>query len=779
MFNGLTNIGKEYIAKCLAENKPITFTKVKIGDGLLDLDENAELLTDVKSLKKEVEILDKTQEGELTTLTILLDNSDIEVGYYPREIGIYVTDEGVEKLYWYINDGLETQWLCAANKYPIKFKQIINLMTTNLESVIVNWSGKDLFVDREFVEEKIKEKVRTFEIQTIAELQSRKNLKVGDIVEVLGYYTTGDGAGHKRIIANEDDGSGVQLNNKLWANIVHNGEVNVSWFGAKGDGINESSSYFEKAQNSTAFEIIVPRGIYLLNNFEFKNAKTWRFLHNVENKQQWFSDENSYIKTETGLIVSAGVRFTNIIIKYGGNELPQNRPSGIKFKGSYWEINGLHVQGFYVGLDFGKNAGGGSYYGRLYNFYLWYNYFAGVRIDGGDNSQVNFLSFFDGNVGSNGVDSHNKDKKPDITRGYGFYFSTCSSVYINNIDVSSNETCGIYIDNSSTIKQVRGLTINNIYAEGNKFCNIYYKNGIDSSATRTSDVHMDCGFFNNNGCSFFVGTVFTENDYIPPNVTFFNRKSRFENCFSNTLENKKHNIKSPMTIENFTFFGIPNHNYEIILEIKPKSTGNLVLQNVLCKAYFDPERYFSNENRETTLQPNTINFDNLENKKLKIYYKFPNSDSEMLMLNLATYGLEAEVINGYINDITYFEETSSFGVAPNGYIKIENNIAYMMINGQWQVLISNISQLNNLYYGEKMKQEGVYNDFIAYMDEKTAYDKQQEKLEQERQLAYEQALKENPNLSYEEFMSVQPMTLNLIEEPQPSKALQTFMEKYL
>lgn len=183
MFNGLTNIGKEYIAKCLAENKPITFTKVKIGDGLLDLDENAELLTDVKSLKKEVEILDKTQEGELTTLTILLDNSDIEVGYYPREIGIYVTDDGIEKLYWYINDGLETQWLCAANKYPIKFKQIINLMTTNLESVIVNWSGKDLFVDREFVEEKIKEKVRTFEIPTIAELQSRKNLKVFTILQ--------------------------------------------------------------------------------------------------------------------------------------------------------------------------------------------------------------------------------------------------------------------------------------------------------------------------------------------------------------------------------------------------------------------------------------------------------------------------------------------------------------------------------------------------------------------------------------------------------------------
>ena len=79
----------------------------------------------------------------------------------------------------------------------------------------------------------------------------------------------------------------------------------------------------------------------------------------------------------------------------------------------------------------------------------------------------------------------------------------------------------------------------------------------------------------------------------------------------------------------------------------------------------------------------------------------------------------------------------------------------------------------------KMKQEGVYNDYITYMDEKTFYDKQQRKLEQDRQLAYEEALKENPELTYEEFMSVQPMTLNLMEEPQPSENLKQFMDKYL
>lgn len=93
--------------------------------------------------------------------------------------------------------------------------------------------------------------------------------------------------------------------------------------------------------------------------------------------------------------------------------------------------------------------------------------------------------------------------------------------------------------------------------------------------------------------------------------------------------------------------------------------------------------------------------------------------------------------------------------------------------------VSPANKLNTLYYGEKMKQENVYDDYISYMDEKTLYDKQQRKLEQDRQLAYEEALKTNPELTYEEFMSVQHMVLNLVEEPKPSEKLKQFMDKYL
>lgn len=71
--------------------------------------------------------------------------------------------------------------------------------------------------------------------------------KVGDIVDLQGYYVAGDGAHHKRKVESIDDGSGVQLVNGLWANIVHNGEVNVSWFGAKGDGVTDDTAFVKNA----------------------------------------------------------------------------------------------------------------------------------------------------------------------------------------------------------------------------------------------------------------------------------------------------------------------------------------------------------------------------------------------------------------------------------------------------------------------------------------------------------------------------------------------------
>lgn len=55
---------------------------------------------------------------------------------------------------------------------------------------------------------------------TLESLKSASYLTENEIVEVNGYYHREDGGAHKRIISAANDGSGVQLENGLWANLI-------------------------------------------------------------------------------------------------------------------------------------------------------------------------------------------------------------------------------------------------------------------------------------------------------------------------------------------------------------------------------------------------------------------------------------------------------------------------------------------------------------------------------------------------------------------------------
>ena len=241
-FRNLTNVGKEYLATRLANELPVKFIKAKIGNGSVPLLVNPADTKDLYNFKKEVTIIEAVQEQNSIRLTLQVTNNEILEGFYLKEIGIYVDDNGKEVLYWYCNED-NSQYINAQTDVPLSFEIDIMMEVTNINSTVIEWAGKENWISKNYFDEK----VRTFEIPTIAELQSRKNLKIGDIVEVLGYYTAGDGAGHKRIIANEDDGTGVQLANKLWANILSDKKIKVSALGAKGDGVTDDTNAIQLA----------------------------------------------------------------------------------------------------------------------------------------------------------------------------------------------------------------------------------------------------------------------------------------------------------------------------------------------------------------------------------------------------------------------------------------------------------------------------------------------------------------------------------------------------
>ena len=157
-FSGLTKKGRVYLAKCQAASTPIQFTKIKFGNGKLTDNENPADLTDIKNIKVEKSILSKEPKGDAVILTTIIDNVSLGQGYFPRETGIYVLDEGVEILYFYMNDGDETSWIPPEADGPHKMEIKINLISSNTGSVIVHNDGKDLYITKEYLEENYTQK---------------------------------------------------------------------------------------------------------------------------------------------------------------------------------------------------------------------------------------------------------------------------------------------------------------------------------------------------------------------------------------------------------------------------------------------------------------------------------------------------------------------------------------------------------------------------------------------------------------------------------------------
>ena len=151
-FSGLTKKGRVYLAKCQAASTPIQFTKIKFGDGKLTDNENPADLTDIKNIKVEKSILSKEPKGDAVVLTTIIDNVSLGQGYFPRETGIYVLDEDVEILYFYMNDGDETSWIPPEADGPHRMEIKINLISSNTGSVIVHNDGKDLYITKQYLE---------------------------------------------------------------------------------------------------------------------------------------------------------------------------------------------------------------------------------------------------------------------------------------------------------------------------------------------------------------------------------------------------------------------------------------------------------------------------------------------------------------------------------------------------------------------------------------------------------------------------------------------------
>ena len=734
---------------------------------------------------------------------------------------------------WYMDEKGEIRTLPVSELYG-KFQQLIDTLHKEIKKlldidlkvlsdklkkqlaehvlILTNELNKHKTELNDYTQEKIKEIQATCErlidlafnkltkADTILELQSRKNLEVGDVVEVLGYYSAGDGAGHKRIIANEDDGSGVQLSNKLWANVIHNGEVNVSWFGAKGDSIADDTIFLKKANLYCAkFKIclFIDKDLYLLNKVEIDC--------NVESNYNtiWCNYSSTEVR-EFFITLTSSVYLKKIKIdskyKYKNCGVLINKACSLENVEVCHFYKGLVLHYWLIRIENCK------IYSNKTNVALWTENFITSENNGISICNSDLYSSTGGIAINIGDEEFGSSIPENECGGVTVNILNCccdqgsiivnkqANVCIQGVHMEDNEGKNNYGIKTNVVSNIQ---ISNCYITGSKIAISIQdtnKSVITNNYLRNTIVGIEIGYYNRKKAVSGVD--------INTNI-FFNVKEQISiplDYYKNISFNgeKLNNIKS----NSFSEINYPNKT------VVDKTVNYKVLED----RGITREQSFS-VNATTTNEQNKLSIVNIEEllklksgERIKVGQKYTYI-TFIDYLNKNVY-LD-EKLNEYISGQEVLIETVKTTYIVNGICstsdleKISNkNLkicsgSHLFNNkyeiGNWDIVLwkdnlwekrifvipNQVQQLNTLYHMEKMKQEGVYNDYISYMDEKTVYDKQQRKLEQDRQLAYEEALKENPNLTYEEFMSVQPMTLNLVEEPQPSEALKKFMEKYL
>nr|UVY44954.1 MAG: tail-collar fiber protein [Bacteriophage sp.] len=139
----LTKKGLNLHAKVEAGTTLLKVTKMAVGSGVLEDDEDTQDVTALKHEELKVDIsMAKAQDNGLCVITGILTNENVNVGFYAKEMALFAEDpdEG-EILYQYASDS-KPDWVPAITetKAPINIQLDTNVAISNAELINVEIS---------------------------------------------------------------------------------------------------------------------------------------------------------------------------------------------------------------------------------------------------------------------------------------------------------------------------------------------------------------------------------------------------------------------------------------------------------------------------------------------------------------------------------------------------------------------------------------------------------------------------------------------------------------
>lgn len=135
----------------------LTFTKGKLGSGVLTDSDNITKFTDLKAPKMDLPVVKKDDSGkEKIALTFNTSNTELDEGFVSRELGVFAKlDDGAETLYAYSNAGNDYDYIPNKDTPTDENRLVVNLIVSSSANINVLVDGSIVYAHMSDLDERL------------------------------------------------------------------------------------------------------------------------------------------------------------------------------------------------------------------------------------------------------------------------------------------------------------------------------------------------------------------------------------------------------------------------------------------------------------------------------------------------------------------------------------------------------------------------------------------------------------------------------------------------